>query len=522
MAKQTRASGTSCPAFFTIAAALAFAVPEAFAQQDDVFYVSAANPQFNNTFAGGQVVEVAVYSPMHGASDAFREAYEPVVTVNDRPLMMTQAPSGVWYGYFANENMVKIIHGPTYANYGIVSYADNPYSDLWEVGYAYGDERSVLSNPGVPERDVLIQAFTFGQRQYVDVVWQNCFGCADPVRLVSGDAIPYADVAFDKEVYPLGSPVHVTITDPWLNIDPTAKDVWVLTHDNKWYSHVTDARLYEFIESGHIWKFENMHLTCVGCAVTIDAGPLGQLGMFLQDNADSLDDIWNLDPLAVTIVETRPNSGIFANTDAFGVPNLVTTEYAGANGKNFTMSYNGNEAVAWVGSKPGGDPAAQQSSPRYVYAPAFAGMEGYSSQTDILEIDTHFPFENLALGDVIRYRQCDPDCADSYDAGRVTDVRPGYVAVLPDNPGHGVEKTFVTPNMYAGIVNTVVACSADDMWRDDGGMSYVDGTRVVTEFANGTAKAFWPGKWVHDNSRFCNLDHIGLDAQERVLKYLKP
>src|SRR5574340_909410 len=78
------------------------ALPHAQAATNANLFVSAENSQFNNYFAGPQVVQVVVADPNINRLD---QAYgEPVVTVNGKRLRMAQATDGNWYGYFADRN----------------------------------------------------------------------------------------------------------------------------------------------------------------------------------------------------------------------------------------------------------------------------------------------------------------------------------------------------------------------------------------------------------------------------------
>ena len=79
-------------------------VPQAHAQvaSHPNLFVSAENSQYNNYFAGPQVVQVVVSDPNINRLDLHYG--EPVVTVNGKRLRMAQATDGNWYGYFADRN----------------------------------------------------------------------------------------------------------------------------------------------------------------------------------------------------------------------------------------------------------------------------------------------------------------------------------------------------------------------------------------------------------------------------------
>src|SRR5512146_1500324 len=78
------------------------ALPHAQAATNANLFVSAENSQFNNYFAGPQVIQVVVADPDINRLD---QAYgEPVVTVNGKRLRMAQGTDGNWYAYFADRN----------------------------------------------------------------------------------------------------------------------------------------------------------------------------------------------------------------------------------------------------------------------------------------------------------------------------------------------------------------------------------------------------------------------------------
>jgi hypothetical protein len=79
------------------------ALPHAQAQATNAnLFVSAENSQWNNYFAGPQVVQVVVADPDINRLD---QAYgEPVVTVNGKHLRLAQGTDGNWYAYFADRN----------------------------------------------------------------------------------------------------------------------------------------------------------------------------------------------------------------------------------------------------------------------------------------------------------------------------------------------------------------------------------------------------------------------------------
>ncbi|MEO9307903.1 MAG: hypothetical protein ABI342_06310, partial [Nitrososphaera sp.] len=88
------------------AIALPNAMPAAHAASNANLFVSAENSQWNNYFAGPQVIQVIVADPDINRLD---QAYgEPVVTVNGKRLRMAQATDGNWYAYFADSKQAQM------------------------------------------------------------------------------------------------------------------------------------------------------------------------------------------------------------------------------------------------------------------------------------------------------------------------------------------------------------------------------------------------------------------------------
>jgi hypothetical protein len=75
------------------------AMPEAAAANANL-YVSGENSQFQNYFAGPQVIEVVIIDS--DIKDTTDPKGEPDVTVNGNKLRMVQTTDGNWYGYFAD------------------------------------------------------------------------------------------------------------------------------------------------------------------------------------------------------------------------------------------------------------------------------------------------------------------------------------------------------------------------------------------------------------------------------------
>ncbi|HJT10485.1 MAG TPA: peptidase, partial [Candidatus Nitrosotalea sp.] len=87
--------------------ALPNAMPAAHAQvaSHPNLFVSAENSQYNNYFAGPQVIQVVVSDPNINRLD--QQFGEPTVTVSGKKLRMAQGTDGNWYAYFADRNQAE-------------------------------------------------------------------------------------------------------------------------------------------------------------------------------------------------------------------------------------------------------------------------------------------------------------------------------------------------------------------------------------------------------------------------------
>src|SRR5574337_391526 len=125
--------------------ALPNAMPSAHAQvaSHPNLFVSAENSQYNNYFAGPQVIQVVVSDPNINRLD---QAYgEPVVTVSGKRLRMAQGTDGNWYGYFADRNQAELAGktAPVGGNGLNFGYFCGPTSDVsgLKAGLSFTDTK---------------------------------------------------------------------------------------------------------------------------------------------------------------------------------------------------------------------------------------------------------------------------------------------------------------------------------------------------------------------------------------------
>lgn len=338
-----------------VAGGLTFAAPGVMPSahaQTTAMSVSAVNDMFANTFVGAQVVEVSVNHPDFRADNAFEDSFEPVVTVDDNALNMEQATNGVWYGYFVDANMAAAAHEHG-MDFGMVS-DDMSFNTDADTLYVNDGTRNVLANPDLPRNDVVIQAFAFSDASDIDIELENGGG-SESVTLTFDTVEDYASLMLDRDVYPLEAHVHITITDTWLNIDPTAEDEWIFDtiHDTAYYRLDVDAVVDEqSLEPDYVpMPVPEDALMCDdNCVFTINVAQQGDMVLYQQDNDDSADGIDSiLGSMSLTFTETNDNTGVFTNTDDFDASNLITTDDETLRGKTAVIDYNDNDTDIVIG-----------------------------------------------------------------------------------------------------------------------------------------------------------------------------
>ncbi len=258
-------------------------LPQAHAATNANLFVSAENPQFNNYFAGPQVIQVVVADPNINRLD---QAYgEPTVTVNGKKLRMAQNTDGNWYAYFADRNQAiaadktsglagKGLDFGQFCSSGsavspsftetkgftvaravtgsVNKPADSTFfgacTNLVTAGGVAEEhvvrQKKTLTHPtrvvtlgqlGFPDANVwpIIQLYDFsGFPQTVTVDYSRAGG--DQIVNLTFDRIPtnLVSSSVDRRAYGTNNQVFVSINDPQLNIDPTEEDSWTWSSIN--------------------------------------------------------------------------------------------------------------------------------------------------------------------------------------------------------------------------------------------------------------------------------------------------
>ena len=379
-----------------VAGGMTFAVPGIIPAAEAAnanLFVSAENSQFNNYMAGPQVIEVVIIDS--GISDTDEGKGEPDVTVNGRILRMVQAVDGNWYGYFADKTQVtradtlgvsgtgldfgdvaksvadarELLNVTKYNSDGSINATSNfNIRDAAGVAVKDGNNFNVLREAkeintnskvdpgqiGVNERYwPFIQLYNLNPTGNVEVQY-NKGGGAQTTTLTFDTVDGFAGIDLDRTTYPQGAQVHVTVTDTWLNIDPTDEDSW--TWDTE-----TGAAYYQIFNEGGTAVGLNSTGGPAMSPVTSSDDLMQEDAVFrlerdqqnsgtpvieLQDNDDSDPTVdWITRP--VTLTERGPNSGVFGSYDESDVSVLRITDDA-RRGTSAVVDYNDSPTTVLV------------------------------------------------------------------------------------------------------------------------------------------------------------------------------
>jgi len=414
-------------------------MPVAFAANANLF-VSAENSQFDNYMSGPQVIEVVVIdSDINDTDDA---KGEPDVTVNGKILRMVQAVDGNWYGYFADRDMAIIADTTSVASgvgLDFGTFCDNTsdlgvggtsvtVTDTEGIAIGTGHASSVAGSTLVPGVDITgaacgaggfgitadfqnvlreqkqinpqeptIPLAAGGQIGVQEVAWPfiqlyelnptgnvvvqyNKGGGAQTTTLTFDTVENFAKAELDKSSYGQGDQVHATITDLWLNIDPTDEDSWTFGTTGTSTLAAASTNYQVFDENGkavgnvasnagagNALTAQLPNLMCEDNCVLLTTADVQGTGnvITLQDtndsvltsvdgpDADAVADPQNptdwgtgaaapfqlIGAVPITVTEQGPNSGVFGSYDESDRSAVVITNTA-ARGTSATFNYN--------------------------------------------------------------------------------------------------------------------------------------------------------------------------------------
>ena len=363
----------------------------AYAQTNSNLYVSSENSLTENHFVGSMIIEVKISDS--DINDLFLNSTEPVVKVNENLLRMVQGTDGNWYGYFGDKSQITLAdslvglpgYGLDFGEFcqntsaitgahsiqssGIaiprdISSASNGIDDIGlcngEISSSDPIVNNVLRDTPIPNPQstflgqigidsdswpfIQLYDFDLGSTVNVKYVKEEEEDEEDQtVELRFDENEDIVKLEIENNEYRSGNDIKLTITDPFLNIDPTEIDTWT-------WAAVSDKIFYRTFG-----KDGGKHADGTAGNVDISNPSLmwfNQHGQFLvnpniqnydsdilvlQDNdntilvdADDSDytpfDLGTdsiLPPeYPITFTETSSNSGVFVNFDSNGKSNL--------------------------------------------------------------------------------------------------------------------------------------------------------------------------------------------------------
>ena len=399
-----------------VAGGLTFAfpgvTPEAHAANANLF-VSAENSQFDNYMSGPQVIEVVVIDSDINETDEANG--EPDVTVNGKILRMVQAVDGNWYGYFASTEQTILADatsgsqqtgldfGATGCNdaqgldatglnlddadgsaFDAATCDDDPATDNGnDIDFMNVIREAKEANENVPlgtgfttaPDGLLVESWPFIQLYDLNptgnvVIQYSPAGNAQTTTLTFDTAQDFAGIELDRSVYGQGMEVHATITDLWLNIDPTDEDSWTFAANED--SGLDNSFYQVFDENGQL-EGDNVATNLFGltsdelddlmcddnCILFINPNQQGgndQLTLQTNDDSQILANFGTSNPevigdfqtaggnlggaYPVTVTEQGPNSGIFSTSDEGDVSSLKIVDDNFVRGESATIDYN--------------------------------------------------------------------------------------------------------------------------------------------------------------------------------------
>ena len=405
-------------------------MPAAHAANANLF-VSAENSQFDNYMSGPQVIEVVIIdSDINETNEA---KGEPDVTVNGKILRMVQAVDGNWYGYFADRDQAQIADATVPLTEIGVGLDFGTFCDNDSVGLASSDAGFILSFPdtvgvaisgnptggvngtepieGSPactdvatdqnrmnvvreSKDIntspganvgqinldadawpLIQLYQLNPTGNV-IIQYNKGGGAQSTTLTFDTVDHLANTDLDRTAYPRSAEVHVTVTDVWLNIDPTDEDSWTFG-TNSTHGLSTNYQVYNENggEAGSLTSdgiidisatLSTMMIEDNGILIIdVDTQGTSTDVLTLQDTDDQVitcgvgaatcegngsggDTTLSVNSQPVTLTEQGPNTGVFATYDESDISGIAITSDA-LRGTSGTIDYNGSPVTILVG-----------------------------------------------------------------------------------------------------------------------------------------------------------------------------
>lgn len=336
----------------------------------------------DNVFAGAQIVHIIV-----DTRDRIVDVSgEPTVTVKGKTIRMVQVTDGRWHAYFADKDSARaadatVIVPGNGLDFGTICNTDNDANELLEsitlvtqnyftdasgVAFpldgmcdeSYGDNMRIMSVLRKERGANLLHGI--GQSIDVDRLAVNAAQRVWPfiqlyefssnvevkhddqrVSLEYGSIDDYAQLRLDRTLYPLGSDIHVEITNPLFNIDPTDSDSWTWDIDGDGKGRLI-YRAFDLrgAATGNTSDVSGA-LDNLGCEDTCTLGIKLDGGIIETvqngNGGTSLGASTTNDGL-ITLVETMANTGVFVSYDSGNNSSLKVTSDA-PRGTALTVDY---------------------------------------------------------------------------------------------------------------------------------------------------------------------------------------
>ncbi len=350
--------------------------PEAFALNANL-RVSAEQSQFDNYMSGPQVIEVKVINS--DINETNESKGEPDVTINGNKLRMVQASDGTWYGYFADKDQALIADGTVaerFAGSGLdfgtfcsentdISGSGSIVSITETVGMYVGsmptveddgrctaplddtDNQNVLRQErdinGFPSPEVagqiginpnywpFIQLYNLAKGGNVNVLY-NAAGGVQSTTLTFDSVEQFAKLELDRAKYSHNTQVHATVTDWWLNIDPTDEDSWTFNTNLQDENNLASVEGSNIQPGGVYYQVFDENGRLAGDVIDIQDS---RRAMQCETNCRLLLDVIAQNNVNIPVVTIQDNvdtdlvilgtSGDTNNPDIFGVNNLTAT-----------------------------------------------------------------------------------------------------------------------------------------------------------------------------------------------------
>ena len=195
------------------------------------------------------------------------------------------------------------------------------------------------------------------------IIQYNKGGGVQSTTLTFDTVDNFASVSLDRSVYTTQAQVHATVTDLWLNIDPTDEDSWTwttLASNSTGYYQVFDEN-GNVDADGTIKLADNVvavadSIMCEdNCILLLNVDQQGTGAVItLNDNDDVVatstgsTSSFSAASQPVTVTELGPNSGIFGTYDESDVSILQISSSA-LRGTSATLEYNESPVTILVG-----------------------------------------------------------------------------------------------------------------------------------------------------------------------------